>query len=358
MIEKFCAFSLLVVSIYYILLHESLILLIAVTVIGSLYICLKPVFVSLFEESVLSNKSIEVPSHAKHDERRFNTYPCPVFNTWYHFCDSDELKDGKVIEFRALGRVFVLWRNDEGQPVCQDAFCIHLGANLGKGGKVVDNCLECPFHKWKFASDGTVKEVPYLKNPSMCQTGKKLKTYHCQDWCGLVMVYFHADDKEPEYQLPAFVECDMKRDGWTPHTKWNIGYVRFTAIDFADQAGDHSHFQTLHSDFMIPWTRVPLPKWFLRLCPVGISHTCTTYRGDDKEWADYVANSDWGTVDRYLLFFTDLAGLTWQGETMKPTLAATREMYVGPCLINFHIPFTIGMEKYRLSDKYECLPTI
>lgn len=27
-----------------------------------------------------------------------------------------------------------------------DAFCPHLGANMGEGGKVDENRLECPFH--------------------------------------------------------------------------------------------------------------------------------------------------------------------------------------------------------------------
>lgn len=31
------------------------------------------------------------------------------------------------------------------------AYCAHLGANLGVGGKVVNNdCVECPFHGWLY----------------------------------------------------------------------------------------------------------------------------------------------------------------------------------------------------------------
>jgi phenylpropionate dioxygenase-like ring-hydroxylating dioxygenase large terminal subunit len=61
---------------------------------------------------------------------------------------TDELEVGGVKEIKALGRVFVLWRTADGKPVCQDAYCIHLGANLAAGGSIVDNCIECPFHKW------------------------------------------------------------------------------------------------------------------------------------------------------------------------------------------------------------------
>ena len=43
---------------------------------------------------------------------------------------------GRVVEVRALDRVFAVWRKSDGTPVCQDAFCLHLGANLAVGGKV------------------------------------------------------------------------------------------------------------------------------------------------------------------------------------------------------------------------------
>jgi hypothetical protein len=94
-------------------------------------------------------------------------------------------------------------------------------------------------------------EVPYLKNPSMCQKGKKLHTYPVKEWCGMVFVYFHADGKEPEFQLPEFVCKEMEADKWVPFMKWDTGFVRFSPIDFVDQAGDHAHFQTLHNDFMV-----------------------------------------------------------------------------------------------------------
>ncbi|KAJ1444087.1 Rieske [2Fe-2S] iron-sulfur domain-containing protein [Ochromonadaceae sp. CCMP2298] len=199
----------------------------AFVVLCGLYCLLEPAVSSYLDRNLIYNKSISVPSHAKHDERRFATYPSPIMNTWYHLLDSDEVKAGSVREFRALNRVFVLWRDKEGNAVCQDAFCIHLGANLAQGGKIVDGCLQCPFHNWKFAADGTVVEVPYLKNPQMCQTGKKLHTYPVKEWCGMIFVYFHADGKEPEFQLPEFVTRDMAEGRWVPFMKWDTGFVRY-----------------------------------------------------------------------------------------------------------------------------------
>jgi nitrite reductase/ring-hydroxylating ferredoxin subunit len=40
-----------------------------------------------------------------------------------------------------------------------------MGANLGFGGLVKKNCIECPFHQWKFdGHDGSVVDIPYSKN--------------------------------------------------------------------------------------------------------------------------------------------------------------------------------------------------
>lgn len=41
-----------------------------------------------------------------------------------------------------------------------DAYCPHLGANLGQG-LVKGECLECPFHHWLFRGDGYCENIPY-----------------------------------------------------------------------------------------------------------------------------------------------------------------------------------------------------
>jgi Ca2+/Na+ antiporter len=79
------------------------------------------------------------PFRQEHDRRRFMTYPPMIPNTWYHLCDVDELTPGRVMEVRALNKVFVLWRSFDGTVVCQDAFCTHQGANLGVLGNFLFN---------------------------------------------------------------------------------------------------------------------------------------------------------------------------------------------------------------------------
>jgi nitrite reductase/ring-hydroxylating ferredoxin subunit len=294
----------------------------------------------------LVNRPVDMkslPSRDDHDRRRGLTYPCnPISNTWYHICDSDELKDGRVLEIRAVGQTMAVWRTSEGKPICHDAFCPHLGANLAVGGKIIHDCIECPFHKWKFGSDGSVRTIPYAKDPSQCPKTPKLKTYPCVDWCGLVCIYFHADGADPEFQLPEWVPNQMKEENWAPHMKWDIGHLTLSPVDWVDQAGDHAHFHTLHNEFLIPYTVIAFPDWVKRLIPLGICHELCTYKGDDPEWIEKMKDIGFGSVDKYLIYFTDKAGLTWKGKVLETTKSETLEMYIGPAMMSFHIPFTIG----------------
>lgn len=117
----------------------------------------------------------DLPSRSEHDRKRTATYPNIITNTWYHLYDAKDLQADKPVEVRALNRDFVLWRDANGKPVCQSAFCLHLGANLAVGGKIVNGCIECPFHRWKFNSEGAVTEIPYIKDPTQVPK-QKLKT--------------------------------------------------------------------------------------------------------------------------------------------------------------------------------------
>lgn len=54
-----------------------------------------------------------------------------------------------------------------------DAYCPHLGANMGEGGRVVDDCLECPFHNWRFRGDGECHTISYTDKGKLNKLKKK-----------------------------------------------------------------------------------------------------------------------------------------------------------------------------------------
>ncbi len=67
----------------------------------------------------------------------------PVYpNGWFLLIRSEELAVGTSTSVNALGENFAIFRDEEGKVHILDAYCAHLGANLGVGGKVCA-CVYC-----------------------------------------------------------------------------------------------------------------------------------------------------------------------------------------------------------------------
>lgn len=79
----------------------------------------------------------------------------PFPNGWYIACKSSDLKVGESIAIDQSGVNITLFRNTKTKQVYGiHSYCAHIGANLGIGGKVVnEKCIQCPFHGWMY--DGT-----------------------------------------------------------------------------------------------------------------------------------------------------------------------------------------------------------
>src|SRR4051794_6334760 len=89
-------------------------------------------------------------------------FPFPIPNGWFVVATSDELSAGEVRSLHYFGRDLVLFRTEGGEPRLTDAYCAHLGAHLGVGGKVEGECLRCPFHGWAYdGASGHCVDIPY-----------------------------------------------------------------------------------------------------------------------------------------------------------------------------------------------------
>ena len=64
------------------------------------------------------------------------------------------------LALQVAGERVVVFRDDAGQARGLIDRCPHRGVQLSLG-RVVDGCLECPFHGWRFAGDGSNCAVPW-----------------------------------------------------------------------------------------------------------------------------------------------------------------------------------------------------
>jgi len=187
---------------------------------------------------------------------RFDIPPFP--NGWFQVAYSDELEANAVLPLQYFGEHLVLWRGSDGVAHVQEAFCPHLGAHLGYGGLVEDNCIRCPFHAWRFDSEGSCVDVPYAnKIPPTA----KLRTWDVLERNGLIMVWHHMGGEAPQFELPSLSEYGDA--GWTDYTRrrWKI---RTHNQEMGENAVDSAHFKYVHGTPEQPSTRAEIDGHILR----------------------------------------------------------------------------------------------
>lgn len=82
---------------------------------------------------------------------------------WFMIGSSAEFPVNEVRPLHYFGEDLVAYRNESGELHVLQAHCPHPGAHLGHGGKVVGDCLGCPFHGWRCGPDGTSRRSPNSK---------------------------------------------------------------------------------------------------------------------------------------------------------------------------------------------------
>jgi phenylpropionate dioxygenase-like ring-hydroxylating dioxygenase large terminal subunit len=94
------------------------------------------------------------------DLRVFN-HPEAVVEGWYWLARSGDVRRGRVVAMRLLGRDLAVYRGEDGRVVALDAYCAHMGAHLAEG-RVEGNAVRCFFHRWRYEADGRCSDIPCL----------------------------------------------------------------------------------------------------------------------------------------------------------------------------------------------------
>ncbi|MFO0694728.1 MAG: Rieske 2Fe-2S domain-containing protein [Polyangiales bacterium] len=161
---------------------------------------------------------------------------------WFAVATADELEVGVVHPMRYFGLDLVGYRTSDGAPVVLEAHCPHLGAHMGKGGQVVDDCLRCPFHAWRFDASGSCVEVPYAR---AIPKQAKVRSFRAIDRNGLVFVHYDPTGAEPSYEIP--ILAAVGDPGWTA---WRHGKLRLHthSREILENVVDRGHFAPVHKN--------------------------------------------------------------------------------------------------------------
>jgi phenylpropionate dioxygenase-like ring-hydroxylating dioxygenase large terminal subunit len=85
---------------------------------------------------------------------------------WYFAALSGDLKPGKLQRYEVLGEPILLGRTRAGAVYALRDVCPHRAAPLSAGRLVADAqgeaLVECPYHGWRFRTDGVCAAIPSL----------------------------------------------------------------------------------------------------------------------------------------------------------------------------------------------------
>jgi 3-ketosteroid 9alpha-monooxygenase subunit A len=119
---------------------------------------------------------------------------------WFMIGWSPEFPVGETRPLRYFGEDLVAYRDESGELHVMSGHCRHLGAHLGHGGKVVGDCVECPFHGWRWGPDGSNTYIPY--QPDRPNRALKLRVYPVNEQHDCVFVWHHPNGEPPQWQVP------------------------------------------------------------------------------------------------------------------------------------------------------------
>jgi phenylpropionate dioxygenase-like ring-hydroxylating dioxygenase large terminal subunit len=135
---------------------------------------------------------------------------------------------------RLLGQDLVLFRDAAGALACLSDVCIHRGASLSRG-RTVDGCVECPYHGWRYASDGRVTKIP-AEPDAKIPARARIDSYPVVERYGWIWVFVGSlpeAARPPIPDMPEYADPSIRwiRGVWD----WNVNYHRAVenGLDFA-----------------------------------------------------------------------------------------------------------------------------
>ena len=175
---------------------------------------------------------------------------------WFMVAWSAEIPAGTVKALKHFGGHQVAYRTDGGELHVLDAHCPHLGAHLGHGGKVKDECIVCPYHGWGYGPDGVNAFIPYEDRPNVSHS---LRVWPTVEQYGCVFVWHDPAGGPPRWELPdLFTVIEHlpadPADYYRPYPEMSVKYASEPVHPqiTLENAPDSVHFEHVHRATVTP----------------------------------------------------------------------------------------------------------
>ena len=171
-------------------------------------------------------------------------------NFWYPICTAEDLEAEAPVRSDILGLGLVAFRDQDGAAHVLSDVCVHRGGALSKG-KVIDGCVACPYHGWRYAGDGRCASIPSM-NGDKPPARAKVDSYPVQEKYGIVFAFLGdalEDERPPLYEIEQYGQ-----DGWRESE------VMIVNIGAYYQRSVENGLDPVHNQFVHPLQGAPAVK--------------------------------------------------------------------------------------------------
>jgi phenylpropionate dioxygenase-like ring-hydroxylating dioxygenase large terminal subunit len=116
---------------------------------------------------------------------------------WYAILPSNLLSQHKPLAITRFGLALVLWRDKNKQVKIFVDRCPHRGAQLSLG-KIINGCIECPFHGYRFDEAGKCSFAPEFNKAI---PGLRLTQFAAHESCHMIWMYWGEKPEVFQYSL-------------------------------------------------------------------------------------------------------------------------------------------------------------
>ncbi|WP_297798852.1 aromatic ring-hydroxylating dioxygenase subunit alpha [uncultured Brevundimonas sp.] len=139
-----------------------------------------------------------------------------VTDAWYFVALSRQVGAASLKRYEVMGEPVLLGRTRAGEVYALRDVCPHRAAPLSAGRLVERDgegeTVECPYHGWRFRTDGVCAAIPSLCDGQNVDPQRfKVRNYPVRESQGLIFVWMAADPRhpsEPDHEPPVFPGAD------------------------------------------------------------------------------------------------------------------------------------------------------
>ncbi|HEY5047963.1 MAG TPA: aromatic ring-hydroxylating dioxygenase subunit alpha [Rhizomicrobium sp.] len=144
------------------------------------------------------------------------TAPTFLRNLWYLGAVSATLRPSTMRRQMFLGEPVLLGRMNDGLAFALRDICPHRAAPLSAGKIMAENTVQCPYHGWRFRSDGVCSLIPSTVGgqDTIDSSGIRVRSYPVREQDGLIWIYLAAVEGEAPKSEPPRVPIPQAKPRW------------------------------------------------------------------------------------------------------------------------------------------------